>query len=987
MRPAAKSPIGALLLAFALAAVAVRGQGAPAQGAAEDSAPADERVSPSRTFRAFDDSIYILAYDVFLAAGNLKEAYSLASEAVRQAPGNDGWRERLAKTSEWSGNPKRAFKQWEHLCGHRRDNLPFQEALRLAGTLGDHEASVRIWEGWARLRDLGVPEWISLMKEYEESGEPRRGIERLRARIRARPDSALMENLAGVLIRTGNDLEALETLRQLANRYGNSPAIALRRAEILCQRGNLREAESILQRSASTNANTKADTATGLAFRRLQASILLIRQDFGEALDAYRKMFTSGIYEIEDLRELVNLAKPRDSTLALLAAVEGWKRYAYPDFFVYYLERCVQANRWDLASRALANLSPEGWSLFDDVPYFLSLSSRIHQHEGKDDLARRELLDALRLDPESDDLRAGLIWLFIDQGRIDELEAYVALWDRGGESGDMLEPLAMAHKLLQHNRVALDYFRLLDKQGGQGGRKELLFLFSYVDLLAQAGDGEGMRAIYARISALLNAGAVAGRDPDSPVWKEARARWSWKFGGSEETTRRMKELLADSAGGESAQELVFSWKLERGENPEDALAHLKAQVGARSGGNPDLPPWAELAVAMRRNDAEKVSELLEKRESSLSPVDRATAADFLGLRKRSLGYVRESYGSPLSPKQGPIGLGSLIWGGANIAAGSFDMTSHPLYLERKTTGSGRIGIWDHTALGLALERRERPRLSAAVAIPVPASEDAARLELSREGAHGSANGDFGIRSVPEGSFEGRAGTGEVHVWTAGMSGEWRPLDEVSMELGFSLNHSAEENPVLTLGALKDEWKGSLGMDLPFRSRGNLAASLAEFHDRSGRHFGSGNILRADWTHRPLRPLSLALGASYNGFHPGAAVPSVQGKPLIAGILALNEFPQTFWKASAHFEWLDESPESRSAIPSPFLSGELERSFFPSLRERAGTEWVNAFALRAGFSLFPTRAQRLSLMASVSQGVQLRAREETRVTTRYEYFFK
>ncbi|MEO6097691.1 MAG: hypothetical protein ABIW76_19365, partial [Fibrobacteria bacterium] len=536
----------------------------------------------------------------------------------------------------------------------------------------------------------------------------------------------------------------------------------------------------------------------------------------------------------------------------------------------------------------------------------------------------------------------------------------------------------------------LEYFRRLDSQGGKGPRKDLLFLFSYVDLLEQAGDGEGTKAIYARISAIFKAAKAAGRDPDFPAWKEARSRWSLKFGGSEETARRMKEMLADSAGGEAAQELAFSWKLERGENPEDALAQLAAGSAVSAvglGAGAELPPWAELAVAMRQNDAGKVSDLLETRESSLSPVDRASAADFLGFRNRSLGYIRESYGTPLTQRQGATGLGSLVWGGANTAAGSFDLTSHPLFLERRTTGSGRIAVWDHTTLGLALERRERPRLSTAVTMPVPESEDAARLEASRDGAHGSTQGSFGIRSVPEGSYPTDSGMGEDRAWTAGISGEWRPLSEISMDLGFSLNHSAEENPILSLGALKDEWKGGIGMDLPFRSRCNLAASLARFHDRSGHDLGTGNIFRGEWTHRPIRPLSLGLGASYNGFSPGTVVETSPGNNLIAGILALNEYPQTFWQASAHFEWLDESPEARSAMPSPFLSGELERSFFPSLREREGTAWNNAFALRAGFFLFPARAQRLSLAFSISQGVQLHAREESRLTTRYEYFFK
>ncbi|MEO6094997.1 MAG: tetratricopeptide repeat protein, partial [Fibrobacteria bacterium] len=478
-------------MAFAWAAAAVRGQTVANPGA-KVAAPPQDRGALSQNFRAFDDSMFTLAYDVFLAAGNLKQAYSLASEAVRQAPGNEGWRERLAKTAEWSGNPKRAFEQWEYLCGKRRDNAPYREALRLAGTLRDHEASVRIWESLSRIRALEVSEWISVLNEYEESGEPRRGIERLRARIRARPDSLLMDKLAGALIRTGSDLEALETLQQLADRFGNSPSSALQRAKILCRRGNLREAQAILERSGKPDSGT----VQGLEFRRLQASILLLRQEYGAALTAYGQIFATGIFELEDIRELLDLAKSRDSSLALRASVEGWKRYAYPDFFIYYLERCVHVNRWDLASHALANLTPKGWSLFVDVPYFLSLSSRVHQHEGKDDLARSELLEAVRLDWDSDDLRAGLLWLLIEQGRINDLETYMALWEKTGVSEDMIEPLAMAHKLLYHNRQALEYFRRLDSQGGKGPRKDLLFLFSYVDLLEQAGDGEGTKAIY-----------------------------------------------------------------------------------------------------------------------------------------------------------------------------------------------------------------------------------------------------------------------------------------------------------------------------------------------------------------------------------------------------------------------------------------------------------------------------------------------------------
>ena len=52
---------------------------------------------PPRGMRPYDAEDYNLAYEVFLAGGNLQDAYRVADAAVQQVPGDMRWRERLAK--------------------------------------------------------------------------------------------------------------------------------------------------------------------------------------------------------------------------------------------------------------------------------------------------------------------------------------------------------------------------------------------------------------------------------------------------------------------------------------------------------------------------------------------------------------------------------------------------------------------------------------------------------------------------------------------------------------------------------------------------------------------------------------------------------------------------------------------------------------------------------------------------------------------------
>src|SRR5260221_13005453 len=60
----------------------------------------------------FDDKTYLLGYEVFLENRNLEDAWRVATAAVRQAPQDMAWRERLAQVSEWMGQQQQALDNW-----------------------------------------------------------------------------------------------------------------------------------------------------------------------------------------------------------------------------------------------------------------------------------------------------------------------------------------------------------------------------------------------------------------------------------------------------------------------------------------------------------------------------------------------------------------------------------------------------------------------------------------------------------------------------------------------------------------------------------------------------------------------------------------------------------------------------------------------------------------------------------------------------------
>lgn len=896
-------------------------------------------------FRLFNDTVFTLAYDVFLEARNIPSAFALAQEAVRQRPELLPWRERLARTAEWAGDPGLSQREWEKLGARARRPEAYREAIRLAVLLRDHSAAARAWEGLADLRDLDIPEWLQLLDAYENSGETDRCVSRLRKRLAARFDRPLAMRLAEILMRTDRDQEALEVLKKTSAAFGNTPEIGLKRAEIYCRRGQMREAALVLD---STRGLPPSDSGRA-PLLRLQASIYTWMQRYGDALDAYRKLFLAGDYTVADLHEMSVIARQSDPELALKAAVAGWTKFRDPDHLIYYLERCIDFERWDLASRMLSRLTPEQWALGGEFAYFYVLAARIHQRDGKTSLARREYRHALEIDPGVEEYQAGYLWLLIEQGRLSELAAFADRLGKGDATPKtLLEPLAMAYKILQRQSEALAYYRLIDE-----GREnnDFPFLFAYAEVLKDAGDGGGAERAYRRAQQ-AKVSSTAGESLRQREWQESRMRWSHDFGFSDETDASLKALRRRYPGGIGIQEMDFTWRLERGQNAEDAMAAL----GISGAQEKSFSPWARLAVAMRREDVDHVSQLLENRESGLGREDRARAADFLRAKRISAGFDESR------------GIGS-----------GLRFEYHPLYQERKVALEAQTPVGEGVVLAAAAETRHRPWISYNLQVAVPNREDAGRLELAYATRQTTTRLSAGFRSTALASVAGS----ETAVVTVEAEQEWQPMRELVFAAAYAGNARAEENPVLALAGMKDAWKLETRLALPAQTQVNMAMARTFFHGWDGRELGDGMHFQTALDHRPLRKLSAGAALAYHHFAEGEIRRGPLGQPLVAGLLAPGEFPRSYWHASIYAEWLSLSRSRSSWMPSPIGSVEWGRNGFPSTANLPATA-SNEFALRGGLVLQAAALQSLTLLAEYARGLQGRQETETALSLRYGY---
>lgn len=578
----------------------------------------------------FDDKIYTLGFEAFLDNRKLEDAWKVAASAVRQAPDNLVWRERLAKVAEWSGRPAQALENWLYLA--RSGNRPdaWQAVLRLAPGLFDDRALRE-----ALQRELAVrPGDEKLIRElaaiYERLADPEGGRRFLEGRYAALGRSWLLVELAGVAERMGDEDGAIAYWRRYLAKEKATAAIATRIATLMLLRGHGEEALRVLQ-SASDAADAQG------AFWRLQGNAARSVQQDSAAIAAYRKLISLADAEENDYETLRTLLLDAYPLEAARVAAAQWRRFGSTAALLHALGGFDSRNATAESGRLLGEIKKDQLPALRRIPEFLRYTGRYHSQRGEPVVARRDLELALQLAPDDSQIRQAWLWLLIDGGDgktlLATMQANEPRWQ--GDS-TLHDTLAAAWLTLSRPQLALNRYLTPNLASH---RDDFLWLMNYADALEQNGEVDRAWQLRAHLMRAESRGVkrqdwLKNLDQDA-ARRVARARLSIAQNPGDPGLAALRQLLrldreTDGKPGNEAVIVAASWLQNAGEHSAE-----RGWLWQRLAKNAARPLWAEISMALAEDDRAAAGQLLEKHADALPRSDRINAAMRLGLVRQA----------------------------------------------------------------------------------------------------------------------------------------------------------------------------------------------------------------------------------------------------------------------------------------------------------------------------------------------------------------
>ncbi len=773
----------------------------------------------------FDDEIYRLGYDVFLANRNVPNAYVVAAAAVRQAPDNDGWRERLARVAEWDGKPAIALEQWRYLAVRQNNEQAWQAMLRLGPGLFDEETVVLALlheHQQGRLNDVRL---LRLVQAFEAMGEARKGVEFLQQAYQKSPRRILLEQQAWLEERLGMPDAAIASLRRLNRKHGLSTGEVSRLATLLIARGDMAAAYQTLQRH-----QTPA-TQQDRAYQGLMAELAWRLQDVSNARRIYQALYAKGSLESYEAERLILLMRENSPDAAARLATHYWNQTRQPRYLHLALELYSQTRNIAAAEALLASLTPAELKSQEQQTRFLQIRADLHRAHGNLAAAIRDLQRAVHIMPADMGLNAQLLWLLIEARDTTQLAARLAQYHPHALGEPALwGPVGAGFALLSNARDALPYYA----RQAAAHRDDYLWQVGYAQVLEEAGQADMAWRI--RRYAWLNLKRSGQPGPEQREQWQAMATLSLRLSPGDASAQWLREWLRlDTADRQQhtpeARELATAWFLSN-EQYESARLWLTRQYGRQL----QAPGWAEAALALQSNDKAALKRIAEGGGDGITPEVRVDAA--LQLREYALARKLAEAGLDITPDNDVLHLQltESVWQQQNRGGAGFRTEELGALKRQGWQVNGQWPVKPNLKMGLELSDERLSSLDRGRLINLPSSDR--RLTLS--GRLAQENGETGLKLFVRNALKSFAGLQLDHELRFD-----RRL-RVTGTLGYQLD--ADENDVLSAGGMKDSLK--LSAEWLISKRDYLLADLStsRYYSQDRTYLGKGTGLTAQLGH-------------------------------------------------------------------------------------------------------------------------------------------
>jgi len=939
-----------------------------ATGVAPSAAPDHERTARL----PFDDNLYTLSYDVFIANGNLRDALLVARAAVRQAPRNLAWRRRLAQVAEWSALPELALEQWHAIARATGEAEAWSQVKQRATQLRATDLRVEALRIELARRPDDAATLNALVRAYEDLGQPGDALALLRpvlaqrARTPARREQ--LDLLAAVAERAGDVAARRSALQALLRDFDAHPDDALRLAALEYAAGDEAAAFAAL---AIARTHALSDVVRHRDYWQAVAELARVSGRRDEALRAYRLLLGAGVAGEDLLVNTAGMLEDEDPREAARLYDLAWQRFNRPELAAQALYLLLRTGDSEAVRAWLAQLTPAQLASLEGSARFLVQRATVRLADGRVRAAVADARRAFALQPEDAGIEALLVWTLIAARDAPALRAQLSASSRAAvDEPQLWGPFAAGWLALQAPRQALRFLRLQAAAGG-----DTLWMLSYADALDQLGQRDLAWNLRSRVWRKRDAIAAAGRSPQERLDLQRRLLplAAVMVGGDAARARLQALLAADPKSGTGpTREAALAYWIAR-ERSDIARAWLLGQYAQAL----ERPAWAELSTALAENDGERIETLLDTVADWLPVYDRIEAADRVGRTAQAQTLAFDALASRPDSDEVHRRLTDRVVGDRAGTA--------PQFVGLGLRSLNQRPIDETTWLADAsLRLTPRMMLSASQAVTTRRSIDGAQL-VDPPGRDATAQVDLAYDLGSEAAarlwLHQRDGLARAWGWRA--QGDWRAASRLSLSAVVGQGQPASDNAYLRVGAVRDLVGLGAYSRLSQREFAAVSVETSRFAAQGSGAIGDGRVLRLEAGHylRTEYPdLSIRLGVADLHY---AAAPGVAGAllpllPVVSRATASNALllPASTQQVGATLVFGETARERYTRAWRPFgvLGITQDRN--------SGTDY--AWTLGATGSVFG--ADELTLTASAGSGLGVQAPPFRQFGLRYRWMF-
>ncbi|CAB5665580.1 Uncharacterised protein [Delftia tsuruhatensis] len=796
----------------------------------------------------FDDKTYLLGYEVFLENRNLEDAWRVAAAAVRQAPQDMGWRERLAQVSEWMGQQQDALDNWLAIAQHTGREDAWKTVMRLAPGLFDDRALIAGLRHQLSRRPEDLALQQALVQAYERQAEPGAAIDYLKQHGRTPQSQILLAQLAE---RAGRPQLALEAWKRvLADPAQRTPAHAMPAAVLALLQG---EPALGLRWLEDAQARIPAGMQDEGEYWRLLGDLAQDQRQEALTLKAYRRLLQTPHAGISDYDEVIRLLQRTDRREAAQMSLHAWEQFHELRHLTQAFYLLEDQGDWTQIGRQVDRImaDPALIRRLREQPTFFQILGAYFQRIGQPRKAMEAFEKGLALDPGSTVLRQGLLWLLIDTQNAAALKLLLAaaepVWAR---DADMHGALAAAYMTLSRPAIALERYL---KPHRMEHADDFLWMMQYADALEQNQQADLAWSLRQqlwereRARARAQDGKAAGAarrwltaEGLEEVQRQARGRLMLFQSQGDGELALLRELLRmDLEGGRrehsaAAAELATAWLQERGEYQAER-GYLWQQYARSRSKSASAPLWAEITVALAQKDTAEAGRLIERHDEALPRYDRINAAAMVGDVRLAQTAAFETMDGQSDDEPLHLALVEQLlafsdFGGLQLRSRHLDSID-----ERVARLRWHVALDPRWSLDLDAEDVRRSVNNGSL-VQGPSSEQGVGLRLTRRTAAGSSEFLLGRRESLEGY------TPMQFSQTYNVDSRW------SLQASLGRHLATQETLAMRMGGMKDRVALGTTYQLSRLDQVSLELASERYRVQSGARVGSGSHATLQYLH-------------------------------------------------------------------------------------------------------------------------------------------